>query len=97
MKEQLPGQLAIFDAKQRKPKKRAEPNGSKVPQWAKYTAVNPDPCDFCKLNQVDDPNAPVARKARYRRRVPGEQDRYLCLPHANDQRVIDGYTKFRGR
>lgn len=95
-REELPGQLAVFDAPQVPPRRRVEPNGSKHPKWTKYKAVDPYPCDFCKLNQVDDPRAPYARRARYRRRVSGEPDRYLCHEHANDQRVMDGLAKYRG-
>jgi hypothetical protein len=94
-RQELPGQIALEIGPQGKPAKRAVPNGSKKPVWIKYTAVDPYRCDWCVLNQVEDRNAPVARKARYRRRVTGEGDLYLCLLHANDQRVLDGLTKFK--
>ena len=77
-------------------RKRATSNGSKRPSWNRYKAVNPYACDWCRLNQRDDPLAPVARQARYRRRVAGEPDLLLCGGHASDQRVIDGMPRYRG-
>jgi hypothetical protein len=85
----------VFNAPQVRPRGRVEPNGSKAPKWTKYRAVDPHPCDFCKLNQVDDPRAPIARKARYRRVVSDWPDMYLCYEHANDQRIMDGFAKFK--
>ena len=88
-----PGQLVIETAPQPKPRSRAVVATTKV-EWMAYRAVDPYPCDWCKLNQVEDRTAPIARKARYRRRAPGQPEQYLCLAHANDQRVADRLPKF---
>ena len=94
-----PNQTVIETAAQPVLKRRAA-RSTKAVVWTRYRAVDPYPCDFCKLNQVDDPHAPYARRARYRRRarVNGagyDEDLYLCLEHTNDQRVMDRLPKFR--
>lgn len=88
-RDECVGQLALFRPKDPPPKRRTVTNGNRDPKWSKYKAVNPHRCDFCALNQAEDPFAPVARKARYRRESK-DGDLYLCVPHANDQRIVDG-------
>ena len=90
------GQLELFDPPQARPNPRTVPATKSTPRWTRYKAVHPYRCDFCVLNQVEDPNAPVALKARWRRQVPDEDDRFLCARHASDQRVIDGMKPLRG-
>ena len=92
---EIPGQLEIWPAPQVPPKPRTVPKIT-MPKWSRYKAVRPVPCDFCKLNQRDDPLAPIARRARWRRRAPDGDDLYLCGPHASDQRVSDGMPSLRG-
>ena len=88
-----PDQLVIETAPQPTPRKATVPNGSKAPRWSRYDprkAKVPHRCDACKRLQVDDPSAPIARYARFRRKVAGEPELYLCGWHGNDQRVVDG-------
>lgn len=90
-------QLELFRAKPERPPRRLALNPSPAPRWSKYnqkTARKPHQCDFCVLNCHEDALAPIPRKARYIRKAGGNV-MYLCLHHANDQRVIDGLMRFR--
>lgn len=83
----------LFDVKDKPPKRRVVKNGNSQPVWTKYhaeKAKRPHRCDFCMRNMVDDPSAPAARLARFQRRTPDGDTLYLCVPHTNDQRLIDG-------
>jgi hypothetical protein len=89
-------QMQLFDIKPAPVKKRTVSGDQAI--WQKYnqrSAVRPHQCDFCLLNCHADRTAPIPRKARYVRKA-AEQVWYLCLAHANDQRVADGLVAFRG-
>lgn len=82
----------LFEVNDPPPKRRVVSNGSTQPVWSRYHSERtkrPHKCDHCMANMVDDPSAPAARLARYRRKT-NDGDLYLCVPHTNDQRVVDG-------
>ena len=90
-------QLALFEAKPNRVRPRTVPSTDN-PTWTHYnnaTLKRPQQCDFCVLNCHEDVLAPIPRKARYVRKQRGSA-LFLCLQHANDQRVIDGLTVYRG-
>ena len=89
-------QMELFTPTITNPRKRVDRKTTTAVRYVKYKVKKPFPCDYCKLNQVDDPHAPIARQARYRRVVNGE-DTYLCVPHTNDQRLADGLKEIRVR
>lgn len=91
-------QPMLFDVKDRPPKKRVVRNGNARPVWVKYhaeKAKRPHKCDFCMRNMIDNKFAPAARLARYRRRTHDGLTLYLCVPHANGQREVDGLEKIK--
>lgn len=90
-------QLGLFEPVDPRPKRRAVSNGNSKPKYTRYhheRAKTPHKCDFCILNQVEDRTAPVARLARYKRSAEGRTI-YLCGPHTNDQRIIDGLSEVK--
>jgi hypothetical protein len=92
-------QLTLFEAKPNRVRPRTIHAGeSPASTWHRYnnaTIRRPAQCDFCVLNCHEDALAPIPRKARYVRKQDDEA-LFLCLQHANDQRVIDGLAVYRG-
>ncbi len=102
-KPEIRGQESLFVPSDTPPKKRVV-TGNGKPVWTRYRpqkAKAPHKCDYCCLNQVDDPSAPAARLAQYKRTVvhpDGTREiRYLCSPHTNDQRSVDGVKPVQTR
>jgi hypothetical protein len=59
-------------------------------RWSKLTGrTSGTPCDDCMQLHTERPDAPLARRARWRR-VQGGADRLLCYPHAQNWRQADG-------
>jgi hypothetical protein len=90
-------QLPLFETKPSRVWPRTVP-AIENPTWHRYnnaTLKRPAQCDFCVLNCHEDRLAPIPRKARYVRKQ-GDEALFLCLQHANDQRVIDGLMVYRG-
>ena len=61
---EIPGQSEIWPAPQVPPKPRTVAKIT-TPKWSKYGAVRPHPCDFCKLNQRDDPRIEQLAQVRF--------------------------------
>ena len=88
----------LFDVDVPPPKRRVVSNGNRHPVWTKYhaeKAKKPHKCDFCMRNMIDNPFAPAARLARFQRRTHDGEVLYLCVPHTNDQRLVDGLGKVK--
>lgn len=51
--------------------------------------VSGAPCDDCMQLHTERPDAPLARRAKWRR-TQGGADRLLCYAHAQDWRFADG-------
>jgi hypothetical protein len=70
-----------------RPSRRPPPAQGQV-RWTRVTAQG-TPCDDCMALHVERADAPLARRARFRR-AQGDTDRLLCGEHAEDWRQADG-------
>lgn len=88
-------QDALFDYDPPRPPSPAHrpvpPARAARPKWSRLVGrLAGLPCDDCMQLHVERRDAPLARRARWRRTQVGVPTRYLCAPHRAEWRQLDG-------